>query len=130
MDDAPLAERMARIREAARRRQEGIRQRIEWVEERQRELWSRLDRQPKPATPAAFGEYAAPTAPAAEPIRQVRARGDLRRYDARPPSVAPRPAEVLLAQFRDILLQASALAEADPADERPADPQRLATAEP
>jgi hypothetical protein len=127
MNEAPLAERLAGIREAARRREEGIRQRLEWVEARQRELWRRLDRQPEPSTPTVFAEYAAPRPRAAEPIRQVQPRRDERRHEARPPSVAPRPAEVLLAQFRDILLQVSAEAATD---ERPADPQQLAIAEP
>jgi hypothetical protein len=132
MEKAPLAERLAGIREAARRREEGIRQRIEWVEARQRELWSRQDRQPEPSTPIVLEEYAAaPRVQAAEPIRQLEVRGDERRHEARPPSLAPRPAEVLLARFRDILLQAKASVEPGSAtDERATDTQQLVTAEP
>lgn len=131
MENEWLHWRLAALRENAWRREERIRRRTEWVEARRRELWIRLDRQPQPSAPLPFEEYAAPGAQAAEPIRQVQVRGDERRCEARPPSVAPRPAEVLLAQYRDILLQASALIEAESAtDERPADTRQLATSEP
>jgi hypothetical protein len=136
MEKQPLHQRLATLREAARRREEDIRLRMEWVEARQRELWSRLDRQAEPPAPALTFEESAPR-PSLRPVKQIRhvqpawAPEDPRPYEARVPSLAPRPAEVLLAQYRDLLIDIAAVmadeAEHDAAtDSEPA----LASAEP
>ncbi len=114
MEEEPLHVRLARIRESARRREEWIRQQMEWVETRRRELWGRLSRQPEPPAPA-FAEPA-PRLHPVEPARlalPVQTRDDDRRHEARAPALSPRPAEVLLAQFHDILLLANALIEVE-----------------
>jgi hypothetical protein len=141
METAPLHQRLAALREAARRREEDIRLRMEWVEARQRELWSRLDRQPEPPAPLIYEEYAAaPDVQAIEPIQAVEPVEPIqpvqvreeRRYATRAPSLAPRPAEVLLAQFRDILIDiAAAMADEAEHDRAATDSEpALASAEP
>jgi len=126
MEEKSLHERLVTLREAARDRAERIRERIEWVEERQRELWSRLDRESLSAAPVpvrAFEEPAArPAAPAAPPREDRRPRG------IPAPSLAPRPAEVLLAHFRD-LLRDTAADKSGATNDRPALPE-LVSAEP